>query len=537
MSDTESDRVPFGRYQLVNLLGTGGMARVYRAVRSGPMGFEKPVALKLLDSEVTADTKFLKALTNEARLGGQIHHRNIVEIYEFDEVEGTWYMAMELVDGWTLWDVLEACRERAHFLPATVVAEILASICAGLDHAHELTGKEGEPLNLVHRDLKPGNVMVSRGGDIKIMDFGIAKSDSNLFKTTVEDVVKGTPVYMSPEQANNHTLDRRSDIFSLGAILHELVTLQVPFQGGSLGAIIAGILKCDLTAPLERVRNRHPQFCPLLERMLTREAEDRIGSATEVIEVLDALGRDLPPGPTLRKWLKGVEDWLPSSPSKGDFGTARLPVSGDTLSLRDGDAGISPTQAMADAKSKRQRAAGEAPRKRRKKVAPPPKKSALPMLLLAGGLIAVAIVGSIALFQMNASEPEVVAESELTPTPTPAETEAPDVTPEATPEVVVEATPKATPRVAVATPAATPKPTPTPEPKPTATGTVSFNSTPWSVVYVDGREIGMIPQQNVVLSVGRHTVKFDCTVCKPATDKSWTFEVVEGANEVQLARF
>ena len=315
-----SDPLHFGRYRLLNLLGKGGMAHVYRGVLAGPMGFEKQVALKVIDREFTVDSRFVRALTNEARLGGQIHHRNVVEIYEFGSVDDRWFLAMEYVDGWTLDEILDECRFRGWTLPSTVVVEIARSIAAGLNHAHDLTDPQGRALKLVHRDLKPANVMVSRDADVKIMDFGVAKAESNLYKTTLADTVKGTPIYMSPEQASAELLDRRSDLFSLGILLYELVTLELPFQGDSIGQIMNAILGSDLDEVIERAAEHNEAFCPLLESLLARKPDDRPATAGAVMLTLAELELTLPPGPTLRAWLEEVGENLPAARPMGDFG-------------------------------------------------------------------------------------------------------------------------------------------------------------------------------------------------------------------------
>jgi eukaryotic-like serine/threonine-protein kinase len=321
------DDVRFGRYRLLSLLGKGGMSRVYRAVLPGPMGFEKQVALKVLDREFTDEPKFLKALTNEARLGGKIHHRNVVETWDFGSVDERWYMAMEYVDGWTLDQLLDECRLRSVEIPPTVVAELMTEVCYGLEHAHSLKADDGAPLDLVHRDLKPGNILVGRAGEVKVMDFGIAKAKSNLFQTTDVDVVKGTPHFMSPEQASAESLDRRSDLFSLGSVLHELLTLKRPWGGRRLGEVIRGILVADLTGPLERVAAVCEAFCPLLARLLARDREERPASATDVRRALREIQTRLPPGPDLRSWLETMEPQLPAAPRMGDFGPKGPPTS------------------------------------------------------------------------------------------------------------------------------------------------------------------------------------------------------------------
>ena len=318
--------VPFGRYRLVGLLGQGGMATVYRALMSGPMGFEKEVALKRLHEEVTQDERLVRSLVNEARLGGQLRHPNIVETYEFNEIAGTYFMALEFVRGWPLDALLRHCRTTEQELPLTVVCEILSQACRGLHHAHELTDRGGQPANLIHRDLKPSNIMVSRGGAVKIMDFGVAKAATNLYKTTSADAIKGTPIYMSPEQLMAKELDRRSDIYSMGAILHELVTLRIPFDADSLPAIIFQIVECDLEGCIERVSARHEPLTGLLLRCMAKDREQRFDTARELSRAIRDLSRGLPPGPTLLEWIEDTEDELPSAPSIGDFGTLGRPI-------------------------------------------------------------------------------------------------------------------------------------------------------------------------------------------------------------------
>ena len=313
--------IPFGRYRLVSLLGEGGMAKVYRAVLSGPMGFEKEVALKRLDPRLTADDRLVRSLINEARLGGQLRHKNIVEIYEFNQVEGNYYLAMEHVDGWTLDMILMKVRGAYELLPGSVVLELLAGILAGLTYAHGLNSRDGAPMNLVHRDMKPGNIIVSRAGDVKLLDFGIAKADTNLYKTTAADVTKGTPIYMSPEQVTGQALDRRSDLFSLGSIIHEMVTLEVPFQGDNLLAIMHAVLNAEVAEGVADVTERFPLLGPVMARCMQRAPEDRYGSAAEIEKELRTIRRQMAPGPTLAEWIEEVgEALLPAEVGPGDFG-------------------------------------------------------------------------------------------------------------------------------------------------------------------------------------------------------------------------
>ena len=318
--------IPFGDYRLIALLGQGGMARVYRAVFDGKMGFEKTVALKLLPPKLTTEPKIIQALINEARLGGRLKHRNIVEAYAFDEVDGTWFMALEYVDGWPLDALLTTCRNQHQWFPPSVAYEVVEAVLRALHYAHGLVDEDGAPVGLVHRDIKPGNVMISRDAEVKLMDFGIAKAQTNLFQTTAVDSTKGTPAYMSPEQVRALPLDGRSDLFSVGALLHELLTLQVAFSGENLAAIVQAILESDPAGPAGQVEPRCPPFVPFVVRLLSRIPEGRFPTAEATLQALATLKPELPPGPTLEQWLAEMAPVLPAARADGDFGASGPPV-------------------------------------------------------------------------------------------------------------------------------------------------------------------------------------------------------------------
>ena len=324
------DGLPFGAYRLLSLLGVGGMAKVYRGVRSGPAGFEKPVAVKLLDRHITADHKCLKALINEARLGARIHHPNVVEIYEFGEHAGTWFMAMELVDGWPLSTVLRRCKLLHKDVPRRAVVDLLVGICEGLDHAHRLRDSDGTPLRIVHRDLKPGNIALTRRGDVKVLDFGVARAESNLFKTTLAGAAKGTPHYMSPEQLEGQPLTHRSDLFSLGSVLHEILTLERPFPGAGVGDVALAMVEGRTETVTGRIATVFPELGQLSRRLMERDPERRPPSAGHVRAMLVELREELPEGPGLSSWLQELTPKLPALRAPGDFGEHPPQVAGNT---------------------------------------------------------------------------------------------------------------------------------------------------------------------------------------------------------------
>ena len=270
-----------GKYLLVEILGEGASARVFRAIQAGPMGFRKQVAVKQILPHVIRNHQAVRGLINEARLGGHLHHRNLVEMYEFDQDGQDFYIAMELVPGNTLAQVLMRTHAQGS-IPQAVVAEIAVQLTEGLAYAHTATDELGQPLNLIHRDLKPGNVMITPGGVIKIMDFGVAKSAANLYHTMVDNVTRGTPSYMSPEQVRGAALDHRSDLFALGALLVELITGDKLFQDPNRHHLLAQIQRADVTEALDDVGERMPAMVPVLARALERHRDQRYSSAAEM---------------------------------------------------------------------------------------------------------------------------------------------------------------------------------------------------------------------------------------------------------------
>jgi serine/threonine protein kinase len=288
--------VEFGRYTLLNILGEGGMARVFRAELRGPSGFRKRAAVKIIHATVAKRSeKLRRSLINEARLGGLLNHPNIVDTYEFGEEQGLPYIAMELVRGVGLDVMLELVRP----IPAAQAIEIAIQICAGLDHAHSLEDDDGTPIHIVHRDLKPSNVLLSRDGLVKVMDFGIAKAATNAYNTTQTGMTKGTPAYMSPEQAEGLPLDGRSDLFAFGALLYEMVTGERLFRGENMVQVLMAVLRVDQLlaeeARWEWLDATVPGLRAVVTRCLHKDRELRFADCPELEIELKKLARELPP--------------------------------------------------------------------------------------------------------------------------------------------------------------------------------------------------------------------------------------------------
>lgn len=536
-------------YRLERRLGEGAFAEVWLATEEGAYGFRKQVALKVLKEERATDEHF-KSLVHEARVCGYLHHPHVVDVYGVAEASGLRFIAMEFVDGVAMDRLLASCAEAGLAMPPSIILDIGVQIAQALDHAHRATDDTGKPLNLVHRDLKPANVMVGRSADVKIMDFGVAKAESNLYKTTLADTVKGTPIYMSPEQASAELLDRRSDLFSLGILLYELVTLELPFQGDSIGQIMNAILGSDLDEVIERAAEHDEAFCPLLESLLARKPDDRPATAGAVMLALAELELTLPPGPTLRAWLKEVEEDLPAARPMGDFGRDGPPESPGLVEVAYRPPAIPSPRSDTVILPRDSRSRGLPPEPSPEPPATPDRPRRTGPIL---GIVAMVVIlaGCVAAWiwlqraAPEAGEERVQVQQEASPEPAEGSPEAVVETPEATPEIE-EATvepplPSPVPAVAVdIRPTVTPTPAPvaTPAPPPPAPpGTVSFNSSPWSTVYVDGKELGATPLHDVRLAAGEHTVRFICSGCSSEQERAYEFTVEPGADTSELVRF
>ncbi|WP_407653847.1 serine/threonine protein kinase [Archangium lipolyticum] len=264
-----------GRYQVLDKLATGGMAEVYLARATGPMGFEKELVVKRILPHLASDERFVEMFLAEARLAARLNHPNIVQVFDFGEADGTWYLAMEYVDGLNLKVLLKRAREAGVELPPASCARIIASVCEGLAYAHERTDPAtGEPLEIIHRDISPDNILLSRDGAVKVVDFGIAKEAGQELRTQT-GVVKGKLAYMPPERFRGVETDRRMDVYGLGVVLYELLTGHKPYETDSGGELVRAILY-EQPVPVTKWRPElQPALRRILERAMAKEREHR----------------------------------------------------------------------------------------------------------------------------------------------------------------------------------------------------------------------------------------------------------------------
>ena len=239
----------FGKFTLLDKIASGGMAEIFMAQTLGPGGFEKIVALKRILPSFSSHQEFISMFIEEAKITSQLTHSNIVQIYEFGEIDQTYYLSMEFIDGKNLRQLLSRCEELKHPMPLEHAVFVAHKICEGLDYAHRFQDKKAhESLHIIHRDVSPQNILVSYEGEIKLIDFGIAKIKAHEGRTK-SGVLKGKFSYMSPEQASGEAIDQRSDIFSVGTLLFEMLTRQRLFAGPNDAATLKKIQEAKIPAP------------------------------------------------------------------------------------------------------------------------------------------------------------------------------------------------------------------------------------------------------------------------------------------------
>jgi serine/threonine protein kinase len=520
-----------GKYRLVEPLASGGMADVWRAEVSGAEGVVKDVALKLVRGEHAEKSAFVRMFVQEARLAARLSHANVVQVFEFDQVGGRYFIAMELVRGRHLGQVTERARERGVRLGVARAVHLCAEVAKALAYAHRLTDG-GRPLGLVHRDVSPHNVLVSFEGEVKLADFGIARA-MNLSELTDPGTVKGKLAYMAPEQARGGPVDARADVFSLGVVLWELCTGRRLLARESEGATFAVVVGDEPLSPPSTWNEEVPEE---LDRAvlgaLERDPEKRTRSAQE-----------------LASRLAGVLLRVVRTPEDADLRTFMQRLFPDEIAQAESGASVQeptrvrsapvPVAREATEGGRAELAGGEASAPEGTTHTAPSRagKGRRRVGLAAGAALAVAALAAAGFVMRGATPrasatPRAAATSPATPTAAPTETATP--------------TPASTSTLTTTTTSTSPLPPPTrgrggedPPPRPageapgasaagaerpiewvqaigrlrtpraeSGEGILSVNATPWGTVVVNGVVLGESPQE-LRIRAGRHRVRVD----------------------------
>ncbi|MGH9458256.1 MAG: protein kinase domain-containing protein [Thermoanaerobaculia bacterium] len=292
-----------GQFVLREKIATGGMAEVWKARMEGVEGFEKLVAIKRILPHLSDDQEFVDMFVDEAKIAARLNHPNIIHIYDLGRAAGSYYIAMELVDGHDLKSTLRRAADRGIAMPPDLAVFVAAKIGAALDFAHRKA--EG----LVHRDVSPQNVLVSWEGDIKLCDFGIAKATSRISHTR-SGALKGKVQYMSPEQASAQPLDRRSDVFSLGLVLFEMLTGRKAFGGESEISVLDQVRLARIDPPSSLSKEVPAELDRIVATAVAREPSARYASAGDLVrdleKVLPELRRPAPSAADLAAWMARI---------------------------------------------------------------------------------------------------------------------------------------------------------------------------------------------------------------------------------------
>ncbi|HVR03734.1 MAG TPA: serine/threonine-protein kinase [Polyangia bacterium] len=328
----------YGRYRLVERIGVGGMAEVFKAYVEGREGFGDAFVIKRIRPEKADRAEIIQMFCDEARIAALLSHPNIVETYDFGQIGGAYFMTMEYLRGRDLSAAMRASRLRLAAVPPFVAARIAEQVALGLEHAHRATFADGRPAEIIHRDVTPSNIMLLASGGVKVLDFGIAKVAAS---ARVEAAVprkrriKGKLAYLSPEQVRNADLDARSDIFSLGVVLWEMLVGQRLFAGGSEFETLRNVL----TLPVPPPSSKRPDVPPALDRVVARALErDRDARYASAAALARELGAALGQAPAGRDDVAALLTTLFGDDAARPRERMTASLSGDSISSLEGEA-------------------------------------------------------------------------------------------------------------------------------------------------------------------------------------------------------
>ncbi len=327
-----------GRYTVLDELATGGMAQLFKVEAVGPEGFKRRFALKRVRPEYAADEEFVRLFVNEARLAALFDHRNIVRVFDLGREKGELYLVMEYVEGMDLRRAEKLLAARQAQVPLPVACYVTASVLRALHYAHGRTDEQGHPLNVIHRDVTPHNVLLSLSGEVKLADFGIAKAAFTTVKTA-QGLVRGKLAYMSPEQIQGEPLTQATDIFSAGVLFYEMLTGHLLTAPGReiIGEILAGRL-----LDRQKLAELPGALGDLLVRMTAPQPEHR-PTAMEAIHILASSGWDRDESLALADLVAGLGQSADPKPVNGQHGA--IPADAEPVAPLAPEAKDDPTSA------------------------------------------------------------------------------------------------------------------------------------------------------------------------------------------------
>ncbi|HVV49731.1 MAG TPA: serine/threonine-protein kinase, partial [Polyangia bacterium] len=304
------------RYTILRKITDGGTAEIFLAKQHGAQGFEKIVVLKRIFTTFYADPQFRHMLVDEAHVAMSLNHSNIVQVLDLGEAEGRYFLALELVDGWSLDRILKRAKAAGVPIPPALALYVTAEVCRALAYAHNKRRADGKPLGIVHRDVSPHNVLISEQGEVKLTDFGIAKAQNKTEKS-LGNLIKGKVAFMSPEQAAAGPLDGRSDLFSVGTMLYTMITRRHPFDAPTDYETLMLVKNGDFLPPETARPGLNPELYRVIRKAMGKTPEARYQKAEEMLVDVEQVMRVAfrPVGQTeLQRWLSDLssKDGVPT---------------------------------------------------------------------------------------------------------------------------------------------------------------------------------------------------------------------------------
>ena len=281
MNSPKRNPIPFGKYLLLDRVNIGGMAEVWRGKTFGAGGFERVVAIKRILPNIAEDEEFISMFIDEAKITVQLNHANIAQVYELAQISSSYFIAMEYISGKDMRAVFDRCRKKGEPAPIPLTCYSIAKCCEGLDYAHRQKDRQGRDMTIVHRDVSPQNALISYDGEVKVIDFGIAKAAGKATKTQA-GILKGKFGYMSPEQIRGLPLDRRSDVFAIGVCLYEMLTGERLFVGDSDFSVLEKVRKVEVLPPTTYNRKIPEALEKIVMKALAKDVDDRYQYASEL---------------------------------------------------------------------------------------------------------------------------------------------------------------------------------------------------------------------------------------------------------------
>ncbi len=293
------------RYRVLSKIAHGGMAEIFLALQGGAEGFQKPVVLKRILPTLAADPTFVRMLVDEAHIASSLNHSNLVQVLDLGKSNDQYFLVLEFVDGWSLEQVRRRALKARVKIPLPLALYVVSALCRALAYVHTRS-RDGKPLGIVHRDVTPQNVLLSREGEVKLADFGIAKAVGRR-ERSVTGVIKGKFAYMSPEQATGTELDGRSDLFSVGTLLYLLTTGKKPFEGATDLDVLMLVRRGKYEKPSTLIKDFNPEVERFIARAMRADLARRWQSAEQMADKLDGILVKLgqPGGPAaVKRWLE-----------------------------------------------------------------------------------------------------------------------------------------------------------------------------------------------------------------------------------------